>query len=189
MLARIFGKIVGTESNAVIIDAAGVGYRVHTTNEALLTSLATGDSCALWTHLAVRENALELYGFIERSDLDFFTLLLSVSGIGPKSALTILNLAPPRLIQQAIVSGDTTYLTKVAGIGKKNAEKIVLELKDKVKLSDSEGAFLPDTEALQALEALGYPLGDAREALKRVSAEATTVEARIKFALRELGNK
>ena len=144
----------------------------------------------MWTHLAVRENALDLYGFIERSELEFFEMLITISGIGPKSALGILSVAPVDTLRRAISSGDTSYLTKVSGIGRKNAEKIVVELRDKLGAIDANagGTLREEVDALSALEALGYSAREAREALKAVGNNAISTQEKLKAALKSLGS-
>jgi Holliday junction DNA helicase RuvA len=184
MIARLTGAIVRREEHSVIIDTGGVGYRVFTTTHTI-DSLPR-ERAALWTHLSVRENALELFGFSGEDELDFFTKLISVSGIGPRSALAIMSLAPVPILARAVASGDTSYLTKVAGIGKKSAEKIVLELRDKIIAIGVSDDPLPNNDALDALSALGYPLPDAREALQKIDATVTDTGERVKAALRRL---
>ena len=188
MIAYIEGRLLAAEPHALIVGTGGVGYRIATTEAAIRAATLSGGRTALWTHLVVRENALDLYGFLEQEEVEFFTLLLSVSGIGPKSALAIVNLAPVSVLAQAIAQTDTSYLTKVAGIGRKNAEKIVLELKDKIHTPSSSSTSLPNSEALEALTTLGIPLAEAREALKRLAPVVTTAKEQITFVLRELGS-
>src|SRR3990167_3899174 len=142
----------------------------------------------LWTHLVVRETSLELFGFLDKETIDAFELLITISGIGPKSALGILNVATPSMLRQAVASEDTTYLTRVSGIGKKNAEKIVLELKDKLKMTKEDRGvnMRSEGDALEALVSLGYSERDVREALKRVPKEIEGASERVKAALKVL---
>ncbi len=191
MIAQITGTIAHRGGRFVVVTANNIGYRVFLSAESL-RALPHDDKTAikLWTHLAVRENALDLYGFITKIEHDWFELLISVSGIGPKSAISILSIAPPAVLQKAIVAGDAAYLTKVSGLGKKSAEKIVLELKDKLGgMSDdapAPGQDLSDeTEAIEALQALGYNLREAREALHGLPASLDTGE-KVKSALKML---
>jgi Holliday junction DNA helicase RuvA len=158
----------------VILDVGGVGYKVNTNTAVLQKNIA--EVAEFWTYLAVRENALDLYGFQTKEELDFFELLLTVSGIGPKSASSILSLASLSNLRRAISTGDTGHLTKVSGIGKKAAEKIVVELKDKMEgLGDGGDADIDgnslsgDIDALEALKSLGYSERESREALKKVT--------------------
>lgn len=189
MIAQLTGTIAITESDSVIIQAGGVGYRVYVSSDTHRVLVREkNNEVTLWTHLAVRENAMDLYGFSARSELDFFELLIDVPGIGPKSALAILSLATTETLQQSIVSGDTTYLTKVAGIGKKTAEKIVLELKDKLGGLEGDGPDLKnETDAVSALRSLGYSLAEARDAVKAVPQNITGTSERVREALKLLG--
>ncbi len=187
MIACLSGTIRHKDLNALVVDVSGVGYKVLVTTETALEATPSSP-IFLWTHLVVRENALELFGFLDKENLDVFELLITISGIGPKSALGILNVATPSMLRQAVASEDTTYLTRVSGIGKKNAEKIVLELKDKLKITkEDRGADMrSEGDALEALVSLGYNERDAREALKHVPKEITGASERVKAALKAL---
>jgi holliday junction DNA helicase RuvA len=170
MIGHLTGKIIHGDLKFVILDVGGVGYKVNTNTAVLQKN--TADIAEFWTYLAVRENALDLYGFQTREELNFFELLLTVSGIGPKSALGILSLASLSNLRRAISTGDTGHLTKVSGIGKKAAEKIVVELKDKmdgVGFDDESNSLSGDIDALEALKSLGYSERESREALKKVT--------------------
>lgn len=189
MISYIEGPVLHIGETFAIISANGLGYKVFAAQDTL-ASLQGKGTCSLWTYLAVRENALDLYGFANQEALAFFELLITISGIGPKTALSILNLANIRTLKSAIVSGDPTRLTKISGIGKKNAEKIVMELKDKVDGdAGDENSGTDDTDALEALRSLGYSERESREALKKVPASITETGKRIKDALKRLGNK
>ena len=135
----------------------------------------------------VREDAEDLFGFLETDDLKLFELLLSVPGIGPKTALNILNVATPETLRRSITSNETAYLTKISGIGKKTAEKIVLELKEKLGAGGESTTLREEVDALEALKSLGYSHGEAREALKNVPREANSTSDRVKHALKLLG--
>ena len=188
MIGQLRGTVVRTGPDLVTLDIGGVGYLVYTTPETSL-ALTEGSEAQLFTHLIVRENILDLYGFTSAEQVSFFKLLISVSGIGPRSALGIMSLADVHTIKQATASGDTSYLTRVSGIGKKTAEKIVLELRDKIgSLGDAPGEKTQeDTEILEALEALGYSLKEAREAIKAIPTDITDNSARLREALSSLG--
>ncbi|HWO07702.1 MAG TPA: Holliday junction branch migration protein RuvA [Candidatus Paceibacterota bacterium] len=190
MIGRLEGTVVALRPGFAILSAGGVGYKVFATKETL-SKLAQDSKVSLWTHLAVRENALDLYGFPSEEELHFFDLLLTVSGIGPKSALAILDIATVETLRGAIARGNAGYLTKVSGIGKKTAEKIVVELKDKVGLGadGAEGAMEGDAEALEALASLGYTLPEAREALRKVPLDVVGGNERLREALKILGGK
>jgi Holliday junction DNA helicase RuvA len=136
----------------------------------------------------VREDALDLFGFSEYQELEFFQMLLSVSGIGPRSALTILGIATTETLKKAIGSGDISYLTKISGIGKKTAEKIVIELRDKLEDSGADSNLQGELDALEALKSLGYSQAEAREALKKVKSDADT-NTKVREALKILGSK
>lgn len=189
MISKLRGSIIHKNEKSVILDVAGVGYKVFTTS---LNSraLKDGERADFWTHLSVRENALEIYGFKEKEELDFFELLISVTGIGPKSALGILNISTINSLRKGILEGDITYLTKVSGIGKKTAEKIVLELRDKL---EAKGVYdgigtKEDIEVIEALQALGYSREEARESLKKIPSELSGTSEKVKRALKNLSN-
>ena len=192
MISHLEGTIIHTNERFAVLQANGVGYKVFTTSETLqLLKNKPNESATLWTYLAVRENALDLYGFVGKEELDFFELLIShVSGIGPKTALGILNVTTIKNLRQAIGTGETTHLTKISGIGKKVAEKIVLELRDKIGFLDSEkdtGDMRDESDAIEGLKALGYAEREAREALKKLPKEISRPSDKIKHALKLLG--
>lgn len=188
MIGQIEGIVRDIRLGFVIISCGGVGYKVAATKDTL-AQLSLGMTTSLWTHLAVRENALDLYGFREESQQHFFELLLTVSGIGPRSALAILDIADVEALRGAIARGNASYLTNVSGIGKKTAEKIVVELKDKVGLAAAGASETQkgDEEALEAMRALGYSPAEARDALRKVPAEFTKSNDRLREALKVLG--
>jgi Holliday junction DNA helicase RuvA len=188
MIASLQGSVRHKDLNTVVVDVGGVGYRVMVTLETALEAVP-GQPLFLWTYLAVRETALDLFGFADRETLEIFELLITISGIGPKTALGILNAASPATLRQAVSSGDTSYLTRVSGIGKKNAEKIVLELKDKLTMKEGEAPHTDaktEGDAMEALLSLGYNEREAREALKKVPKEVTGASERVKAALKIL---
>ncbi len=189
MIGYLEGGVTAIRTGFAIVSANGIGYKVFATSE-LLATLVEGGEAALWTHLAVRENALDLYGFSSEEELRLFDLLLTVSGIGPKSALAILDIASVETLRSAISGGNASYLTKVSGIGRKTAEKIVLELKEKVGAA-AEGATASlhgDEEALEAMRALGYSQAEARDALRKVPSAFERSTDRLREALRLLGS-
>lgn len=188
MIGHLSGTIIDTDIDHVVIGTGGVGYKVFITPDTL-SQLSGETTASVWVHTAVRENAIDLYGFTEQRELSFFELLLTVSGIGPKSALGVLSAVPVETLRAAISAGEASQLTKVSGIGRKTAEKIVLELRDKVGASSSDASttLREDAEALEALRSLGYSLSEARDALKKVSPSIETSSARLREALRVLG--
>jgi Holliday junction DNA helicase RuvA len=190
MIGHLEGKIINVRGGFVILSAGGVGYKVAATRQTL-SGLKSGEIASLWTHLAVREDVLDLYGFSEEETLRFFELLLSVSGIGPKSALAILDIADVSTLQHAIAAGNESYLTKVSGIGKKTAAKIVFELKEKIGATTEEGAKAlgGDEDALEAMHALGYTIPQARDALRKVPSSIEKSTDRLREALKILGTR
>jgi len=188
MIGHIEGKVRAVRAGFCVIDAGGVGYKVAATTETL-AHLREGHGAGVWTHLAVREDALDLYGFAAESDLRFFELLLTVPGVGPKSALAILNIASADMLRSAIAAGNDSYLTNVSGIGRKTAQKILLELKDKVgrAAEAAAGQLESDEEALAAMRALGYSLHEGRDALKKVPGTVSGSRERLREALKIIG--
>lgn len=188
MIGYIEGEVIHKEERSAIVLSGGVGYLVSVT-PATIAGQSLGENIKLWTHLSVREDALDLYGFLRRNELELFRLLIGISGIGPKSALNVLSLADVATLARAVQSGDGSYLTKVSGVGKKLAEKIVLELRDKMGALAGDNADIPDkeTEALDALEALGYSPRDTRELVRRLAKDHATTEDIIRKALQTLG--
>lgn len=208
MISRLSGTVAHIDPKYLVLDVGGVGYKVFTTADTLSqigsgtkTTAKTGTPLTLWTHLVVRDDALDLYGFTTIAEHNFFELLISVSGIGPKTALGILGVATIHTLTTAIGSGDTSHLTKVSGIGKKNAEKIVLELRDKIDGLDLRGvpgaktstdhsaaaqAMRGDADVLEALIALGYRDHESRDVLKKLDKSITDTGARVKAALKLL---
>lgn len=191
MISSLKGKIIFTGENFIILeDASGVGRKVYLPLEFLKTvSLSDKNKILfLWSHFYKREDSDELYGFENYAELDFFGSLIKISGVGPKSALAILNVAPVDVLKNAIASGETSYLTKVSGIGRKIAEKVVLELKDKMGAKGAvQFQFKEDEEVFEALKSLGYEPRKIREALNKISKESSGVENRLKEALKILG--
>jgi Holliday junction DNA helicase RuvA len=190
MIAKIEGKIVHIDEKFVIVDVSGIGYKLFITTESFI-SLIINDKASFWVHTAVRENSIDLYGFKSIEEMSFFELLLDVSGIGPRSALSILSIAPIETLKRAIAMGDTVYLNKVSGIGRKTAEKIIIELRDKLhsyKNDEAPGLLRDESDIIEALKSLGYSQNQAREALKKVPSTTQGTNDRIKEALRLLNN-
>ncbi len=189
MIAFVKGKIADISDRSVIIETQGVGYEVSATTDTL--ALATlGSEMALFTHLVVREDSMELYGFKTRNELTFFQMLITVSGVGPRSAIAIVSLGSIDAIQRAIGSGDAGYLTSVSGIGRKTAEKIIIDLRDKLASLGHTGGmdgFSHDSDVLEALSKLGYTKEEARSALKQIPDTAVTSNEKIREALKYIG--
>ncbi len=191
MIGKLTGRWGGTTPEGLaIIDVGGVGYAVRLPLPAMLTlSGGAVSELSLFVHTAVREDAIDLYGFATSEELSFFKMLMSVSGIGPKTALGILNVAEVSSLKRAIASGDSVQLIKVFGIGKKSAERLIVELKDKLEVEVGvEEVAGGDGEVLEALMALGYRADEARAALKAAQIKkSATVEEKISAALKHLG--
>ena len=190
MIGSIKGKIILKTEKFVIVETAGVGYKINVSPDTV-SKVKSGAEVMLWTHTHVREDSLDLYGFPDRAELEFFEMLISISGIGPKGALTILGVASIETLRKAIGTGDISYLTKISGIGKKTAEKIVIELRDKMAngmSSKGDSSMQGELDALEALKSLGYSQNEARDALKKVSADLDT-NKKIREALKILGGK
>ncbi|MDB5254189.1 MAG: Holliday junction helicase RuvA, holliday junction helicase RuvA [Parcubacteria group bacterium] len=187
MIATLKGTVLYKDLAFLVIDVGGVGYRVAVTTDVAVDAIPS-QPIFLWTYLAVRETALDLFGFLDRETLGIFELLITISGIGPKTALGILNVASPSMLRQAVAENDTSYLTRVSGIGKKNAEKIVLELRDKLvtTAADQSINMRAEGDALEALVSLGYSERDVRDALKKVPKEIESTNERVKQALKIL---
>ena len=184
MIGSLRGKVALKTEKFILVETNGVGYKVSVSPDTL--SRAKADEIFLFIHTHVREDAFDLYGFLSQEELGFFEMLISVSGIGPRGALSILGVASIETLKKAIGTSDTGYLTKVSGIGKKTAEKIVLELRDKVG-KELEGENLQtELDVMEALKSLGYSQNEVREALKKVSSSLDT-NSKIREALKTLG--
>jgi len=190
MIAQLEGKIAGMRGNAVILMVGGTGYLVAV-SPYTMGKLAGQETVLLHIYTHVREDTLALYGFQSEEELYMFQLLISVSGIGPKAALSILSIADVRTLRMAIVNKDPSILTRVSGVGKKTAEKLIVELQNKVTAiaGDEDGDVSAVQDALEALTSLGYSVTQARDALKLVPGDVTDVSARIRGALKILGKK
>jgi holliday junction DNA helicase RuvA len=187
MIGSLKGKITLRTEKFVLVEAGGVGYKANVSPDTL-SRTSSNEEVFLFIHTHVREDAFELFGFQTIEELNFFELLIGISGIGPRSALAILGIAPLPTLKRAVATGDTSYLTKISGIGKKTAEKIVLELRDKVGVTEEGMSLQGELDVMEALQALGYSQNEAREALKKVSTENNT-NIKIKEALKILGGK
>ncbi|MBU4284710.1 Holliday junction branch migration protein RuvA [Patescibacteria group bacterium] len=187
MIGSIEGKIEYSTDKYALIDVNGIGYKVYISVNTFKNLPEKSSKIKLFTHLHVREDIMDLYGFLNQEDLEFFELLISISGIGPKGALNILNVASVENLKKAIANEESSILTKVSGIGKKIAEKIILELKNKVGGEFIDEKFGTDGEAIDALVSLGYRLQEAREALKKVPEAIKEVGDKVRHALKILG--
>lgn len=192
MISLLSGTIEFKGERFIIINAGGVGYKVFAPSEVLRT-FRLGGEAKLWTHLHVREDSLELFGFLSYAEMEFFETLISVSGVGPRSAVGILGIAPLDTLKRAIAAGETSYLTKVSGIGKRMAEKIIVELRDKMGAGTvSEGMreeLKSDADVLDALASLGYSQREARDVLSAIPQDIVGTQKRLQAALQQLGGK
>lgn len=185
MIASLRGKITLKQDDFIILDVAGVGYKIVCPSFVLQSLKVKEESC-LFTHLHVSQDRVALYGFLEHQELKFFEMLISISGIGPKAALGILALAPVKTLKEAIAGENLSLLTKVSGIGKKTAARIILELKSKLKGEKLGPAAEGLEEAIEALVGLGYSISQARESLRKVPESAKTAEEKVREALKQL---
>jgi holliday junction DNA helicase RuvA len=185
VIALIRGEIVARGSDHVIVDVRGVGYKVFVPRH------PASDIVTLHTHQVVREDAHQLYGFETREELALFEMLIGVSGVGPRSALALLSVSRPAQLAAAIASGDVAALSKAPGVGKKTAERLIVDLKSKVSRGgiEREPTGVPiDDEAASALQALGYTASEALAALRSAPAAGkATTEERVTAALRAAG--
>ena len=186
MIGKLKGQIDLIGNGYIIVDVSGVGYKVAVSSS-LLADSKMGDEITLFIHTHVREDHLSLFGFLTNEELVFFEMLIGVSGVGPKAALNILSATPIEKIQTAISKQDPSLLNTVSGIGKKTAEKIVIELKNKIGIIAEGNIFEKSAETdevVSALEGLGYKAAEVRAVLPKVTGEDT--ESRIKEALKLL---
>ena len=195
MFYYLNGTVALLEENLAVIDCGGVGYACHTTAYTL-SRLKVGEKQMLYTYCHVKEDAFDVYGFSSRDELGAFTQLLGVSGVGPKAAQAILSALPPDKLRLAVLTGDEKLLTSANGVGKKMAQRVILELKDKLGADEQFSLGVSATasaagrgkadEATQALEALGYSPSEIGAALRGIDVENLPVEEIIRRALRAM---
>lgn len=200
MISYIKGELVELTENAIVLDHDGMGFLIMMPASILAKLPAVGSELKVHTYLYVKEDALDLYGFLTKDDLKVFRLLITVSGIGPKGALAILSTMSPDDLRFAVLAGDSKTISKAPGIGSKTAQKLIIELKDKLKIEDvldggADGGYEPQSdmgdtavaEAVMALTALGYSSADATRAVRQVDGGADMdSEALLKAALKKL---
>ena len=197
MIYSVAGKLIHTEPSLAVVECGGVGYACRTT-QTTLSALKKGSDVRLYTHLSVREDAVELFGFATLDELRCFQMLITVSGIGPKVALAILSDMRPDRFALLVAAGDSASLTKVKGVGKKSAERIVVDLKDKL-VGHDPGADAPGvpggnaapgavSDALAALLVLGYRQDEVMPVLARMEEDLTSEEL-IRRTLKEMGRR
>jgi len=185
VIAYVSGEVVARGADHVVVDVRGVGYKVFVPRH------PSGDSVVLHTHHVVREDAQQLFGFETREELGLFELLLTVPGVGPKAALSLLSVSSPPALAAAIASGDAAALARAPGVGKKTAERLIVELKGKIARTGPEReptGLLTEDEAAAALQALGYTAAEALSALRGAPpAGSASTEERVTAALRAAG--
>ena len=189
MIGYLHGQVQSVQEHSLIIQTGGVGYLVYITTT-LQKIAVEGSEMSVYIHTVVREQSLDLYGFADEREKEIFTLLMTISGIGPKVALGILNTATVAHLVQAIHQKDSSLLTKVSGIGTKNAEKIILELGNKVDpswLADYSELSNEEVEVFEALEALGYRSRDIQNTLKDSAIQTLEGSEKIRAAMQLLG--
>lgn len=199
MLAFIKGRLIETGTDYVVLDNQGIGYLIYTPLSVLENLPPIGQNIKMYTYMYVREDQLTLYGFLTRDDLKIFKLLIGVSGIGPKGALGLLSRISPNEFRFAVMSGDSKTIAKAPGIGPKTAQKLIIELKDKLKLEDmfegdseenadaARGGSSAEKETIMALAALGYSETEAFRAVQKVGASSDMdSETLLKLALKQM---
>lgn len=192
MIGFLKGSIEHLDRPFVLLDVNGVGYKVLVP-DSIYSKLSKNEKIKLFTYNYVREDAFELFGFLEIEDLKLFESLITVSGIGPKTALNIFSFGVRGDIIEAIAKGDVSFFTSVPRLGTKNAQKIIIELKNKMGASsdlDLSGKdMLENAEVVDALKNFGFSVGEAQKAVREIKASGLTLDAKIKLALKNLGRK
>ncbi len=190
MIAYLKGKVISIDNLSVILSVKGVGYKIFLGNS-LLNKIKVGEEKEFFTFLRLRDDILSLYGFSSKKELDFFNQLISVSGVGPKSALHLIDTLGLKEAQMAIINKQYDVLTRAPGLGKKTAERIVVELKNKIinnDVNDSDKSiFFEDGDVVSALKGLGYGIKDINEVLRLLPKEVSGTDNKIKEALKLLG--
>ena len=201
MISYVKGSLEERYEDSVVVEAGGIGYRIFVPTSVLENLPKTGETIKIYTYFNVREDAMSLFGFLSKQDLEMFRQLIGVNGVGPKSALGILSALSPDTLRLAVISGDAKAISKAPGVGSKTAQRIILDLKDKVKAEDILDGFTEPVsghtecsdvgavgkEAIEALTALGYSASEASGVVKKVTiTESMTAEDVLKAALKHL---
>ena len=190
MIATLQGTVTARGEDFIVVETGGIGFKVYVPMPLLARWGKQGRQVQLFTHHHQRENEMSLYGFESEEELSFFGLLLGVSGIGPRLALSAFSVTTVESLRLAVAKGDVEYLTRIPGIGKKTAQRVVLDLKGKLEVEElvSAAPLSPlDEEVIGALTSLGYSLSEAREALASLPEEEMALEERLMLALRYFG--
>ncbi len=190
MIGLLKGKIELLFRPFVIIDVNGVGYKVLV-SESVYKKLNTKDAIKIFTYTYVREDNLELFGFLELEELTLFENLITVSGIGPKTALNIFSFGERKDIIEAIIKGDVGFFTSVPRLGTKNAQKIIIELKNKMgsdhQIDLSGKDFIENAEVIEALKGFGFTVSESQKALRAIKTQGLSLDEKIKMALKTMG--
>ena len=197
MIGRISGDVVAAEDEVLLIDVRGVGYEVTVTPSTLARCSSANAPVELFTHQSLRDDSITLFGFPSRDERSLFRLLIRVSGIGPKLAMTMLGSLPAPALLRAIAEGEAGLLTKVPGVGKRTAERVIVELKDRVDAvpiaaRDGDGAVVEDhtvEDAIRALVGLGWRTAEVRDVVNDAHVDGESTEELIRAALRRLGGE
>lgn len=198
MYAYLIGKVAEIEEDNLVLEVGNIGYNVKVPGSVAAQLPPVGQQVKVYTYTSVREDALQLFGFLTKDDLRMYRMLITVSGIGPKGGLSLLGAMSADEIRMAVLTQDAKAIARAPGIGNKTAQRLILDLRDKISLEDAfspeQGSAVQGTgvldqarnEAVEALTALGYPASDALRAVKAVEQEDMDVEALLKAALRKL---
>lgn len=198
MYAYLIGKVAEIEEDNLVLEVGNIGYNIKVPGSVVAQLPPVGQQVKVYTYTSVREDALQLFGFLTKDDLRMYRMLITVSGIGPKGGLSLLGAMSADEIRMAVLTQDAKAIAKAPGIGNKTAQRLILDLRDKISLEDAfspeQGSAVQGTgvldqarnEAVEALTALGYPASDALRAVKAVEQEDMDVEALLKAALRKL---
>ncbi len=192
MIASLHGIVQWIEASRIVLDVGGVGYLVNVPTSQNRRPPERGETLLLYTFLQLRENDASLYGFYTHEELEIFKTLLTVPGIGPRTALAVISVFSPEALRDALTRGDLAALAKVPGIGKKTAQRLIVDLNEKITFNYLQNPNFsgsqPNDDAISALLALGYTTAEAQEALSQVSSEVAALDERIVAALRYLGS-
>lgn len=201
MIGYLKGEVAGIYEDRIVVEVSGIGYNVFMPASSLELIEGIGQTVKVYTHLLVREDAMQLYGFLKTDDLEFYRMLLSVSGVGPKGALALLSVMSSDDLRFAILSGDAKAIGKAPGVGPKTAQRVIIDLKDKIDIEAATVGRLDDVsamssentaagsvkdEAARALVALGYSQSEAYRAVKTIGNDVEDVEEALKLALSNL---
>ena len=192
MIASLHGIVQWVENSRMVLDVGGVGYLINVPASANRKPPERGESLLLYTFLQLRENDVALYGFYTHEELEVFKTLLTVPGVGPRTALAVISVFSPETLRDAITRGDLNALAKVPGIGKKTAQRLIVDLNEKITFNHLQdlnlAGFQPDDDAISALLALGYSIVEAQRSVSQAPKEVTALDERIVAALQYLGS-